>query len=63
MLVGHFGDVLPNQYLGLVLKKNKPNTTKAYCQHKNKVVYAKPDKKRKMLNRNKCTKTKPKLNS
>jgi len=27
--IGHFGDVLPSQSLGLVLKKAKPNTTKA----------------------------------
>jgi len=26
--MGHFGDILPGQYLGLVLKKTKSNTTK-----------------------------------
>jgi len=27
--IGHFGDVLSSHVLGLVLKKTKPNTTKA----------------------------------
>ena len=33
---GHFGDVHPTQSLGLVLKKLKPNTTKATTQERNR---------------------------
>ena len=36
--IGHFGDVSPSQYLGLVWKKTKPNTTKARI-HQSKEMY------------------------
>jgi len=42
-----------------VPKKTKPQHNKTK-QHKNKTVQAKPEKKTKILNLNKCTKTKPK---
>jgi len=58
--ITHFGDVLPSQSLGIILKKLNP-TLQKQKQQKYKIVKAKLEKKQKMVNLNKHIKTKSTL--
>jgi len=55
---GHFGDVLPSQSLGIVLKKLNLTQQKQTTEEQNSLSWT--GKTHKMLYLNKCTKTKPK---
>jgi len=56
--IGHFGDVLPSQSVGVVLKKLNLTQLKQTTQEQNSLSLTR--KTHKMLNLNKCTNTKPK---